>query len=91
MNTTFHFQSDGVEYIAYNVSYTPKCKGVYTLSNGDPGYPDEPAEIDYSSISLAKEPMLDIEEMFARLALRRVLEDFEQSFSEEVMSGELDY
>ena len=30
--------------------YSPFLKGRWTLSNGDPGYPDEPAELEITSV-----------------------------------------
>ena len=37
--------------------YSPGCKGVRTLRNGDPGYPDEEPEVDITSIRKYAEDM----------------------------------
>jgi len=40
---------NGIEYIV-EYSYSPATQGVHTLSNGDPGYPDEPAVVDFLQV-----------------------------------------
>lgn len=39
--------------LAIDFDYTPGRPGVRTLPNGDPGYPDEPDELDIEDIRLA--------------------------------------
>ena len=40
--------------------YTPERSGVWTLPNGDPGYPDEPAELDIEAIKLCGIDIYDL-------------------------------
>jgi len=46
MKLTAFFTCGGMYYRAV-VDYTPGRPGVHTLSNGDPGYPDDPAEFEF--------------------------------------------
>ncbi len=41
----------GVE-MQVEYDHSPFLKGKWTLSNGDPGYPDEPEEIEITSIEI---------------------------------------
>ena len=43
---TYDADTEHYEPVSLVVDYHPGRPGVHTLSNGDPGYPDEPAEFD---------------------------------------------
>lgn len=40
--------------------FTPPRDGKWTLNNGDPGYPDEPAELDIESVYVIDSNVYDI-------------------------------
>lgn len=53
MSTPYYFTYNGHNYsldIAFD--YSPGYPGVNTLPNGDPGYPDEPDELEISDVSI---------------------------------------
>lgn len=49
----FEFEWRGIEFVATDVSYYPGSPGRMYMSNGDPGYPPDPADVDYSGIFLS--------------------------------------
>jgi len=60
--------------------YTPPQRGVHTLRNGDPGYPDEPAEVVILNV-LVNGQMVDAD-LFADAVLDRWTQDILDSDQE---------
>lgn len=67
---------------AYEVDYdyTPGRQGVHTLRNGDPGYPDEPAEIYITSVKCVK----------TGRKLKNVSGKMDESFTDDISEYESD-
>lgn len=59
--------------ISYNI--TPFVRGVHTLSNGDPGYPDEGGEIEIIMVKDSTGKELDLTERQIKEVEARILED----------------
>jgi len=58
------FDPDGVFIempVTIEVNYTPGEKGCRYMPNGDPGYPDEPAEIEIVNIEFPKDQLKEFE------------------------------
>jgi hypothetical protein len=51
----FTFTHSGSTYsLEISFDYSPGSPGVHTLSNGDPGFPDDPEEFDITEVSFVK-------------------------------------
>jgi hypothetical protein len=61
--------------------YEPAQRGVHTLPNGDPGYPDEPAQVNIVSV-LVNGAMVDAD-LFADAVLDRWVQDILDSDQED--------
>ncbi len=67
--------------------YSPGCPAVMYLKNGDPGYPEEPAELDVTHFSLNKISFRDTERKPSAFERAYWQERFE---NEMVDTGEID-
>lgn len=59
MKTTIEFEDETIEVEVY-YNYYPGDPGLWSYSNGDPGYPPTGAEVEIMSISDGKKEYVDI-------------------------------
>lgn len=74
ITTTIYIERDEVELeVVVTGDYSAGCAGVMTLRNGDPGYPEEPEEInDITAHSAVNSEEIELTEKEAETAEREL-------------------
>ena len=72
------FGTDATAVVKF--TYTPGSPGKMYLRNGDPGYPEEPAEVEIDEVlintfKMGKSELIDIKEALSKFVLDKIEEE----------------